>query len=140
MTQNTLDPNNPKHAIIESRLRDDIVIWLCSTRPDGRPHAAIVWFLWDGDSILIFSKPNQQKLRNIKNNPNVLLAIDDSKGGEQPVTIDGTAEIVNDGSISAAMPAYAEKYAEKLAEFHWTGESMSKEYSEAIRITPTRFQ
>jgi len=132
--------SNPWHARLAERLRSDITIWLCSVRPDGRPHAVVVWFLWDGEAILIFSKPNNQKLRNIENNPNVLLAIDDTKGGSQPLAIEGTAVLVKDGSVSTAMPAYAEKYAQKLAEYNWTGESMAQEYSEPIRITPTRFR
>lgn len=126
--------------IIEDRLHNDLVAWLCSVRPNGRPHAVIIWFLWDGDSILVFSKPNQQKLRNIVSNPNVLIAMDDSKDGDQPYTIEGTATLVEDEALSTAMPAYAEKYAQKLAQFNWTGESMAREYNVAIRITPTKFR
>jgi PPOX class probable F420-dependent enzyme len=133
-----LDLSQPKHARIEGRLRGDISIWLCTVRPDGRPHAVIVWFLWDGESVLIFSKPNNQKLRNIENNPNVVLALDDTNGGSLPVAIEGTAELVQDRSVATTLPAYAEKYAEKLTQFSWTPESMAREYSEAIRITLTR--
>lgn len=140
MAQVTLDTNTARHAVIEARLKQDIVIWLCSVRPDGRPHAALVWFLWDDNSVLVFSKPNQQKLRNIESNPKVLLVIDDSKGGEEPITIDGTAEILNDSSLSTTLPRYAEKYARNLEEMGWTDESMSKEYTVAVRITPTRFR
>lgn len=133
-----LDLTQPWHARIDERLRTDITIWLCSVRPDGRPHAVIVWFLWDGEAILIFSKPSNQKLRNIESNPNVVLALDDTKGGSLPVAIEGTAELIKDGSVATTLPAYAEKYAQKLAEYKWTPESMAQEYSEPIRITPTR--
>jgi len=138
MGKSSLDMSNPMHAHLAERLRNDITIWLCTVRPDGRPHAVVVWFLLDGQDILIFSKPNNQKLRNIENNSNVLLALDDTKGGSQPLAIEGTAVLVKDGSVSTAMPAYAEKYAEKFAQYNWTGESMAQEYSEPIRITPTR--
>jgi PPOX class probable F420-dependent enzyme len=133
-----LDLSQSQHARIAERLRDDITIWLCSTRPDGRPHAVVVWFLLDGDSILIFSKPNNQKLRNIEHNPNVVLALDDTKGGSQPIAIEGTAELVKDGSVATTLPAYAKKYAKNLTQFKWTPESMGQEYSEPIRITLTR--
>jgi hypothetical protein len=26
-------------------------IWISTTRPDGRPHAVPVWFVWDGASL-----------------------------------------------------------------------------------------
>jgi PPOX class probable F420-dependent enzyme len=133
-----LDLTQQKYARIDERLRTDITIWLCTVRPDGRPHAVIVWFLWDGEAILIFSKPNNQKLRNIEHNPNVVLALDDTKGGSLPVAIEGTAVLIKDGSVATTLPAYAEKYAQKLTQYGWTPESMAQEYSEPIRITPTR--
>ena len=68
-----LDLSKERDAHIEQRLRTDHVIWLVTVRPDGRPHAVAVWFLWDSDTILIFSKPNNQKIRNLQANPNVLL-------------------------------------------------------------------
>jgi PPOX class probable F420-dependent enzyme len=139
MAQFTLDLSNPGQARAEERLRNDIVAWLVSVRPDGRPHAVIVWFLWHEGSILVFSKPNNQKLRNIEKNPNVLIVMDDSKGGNQPILFEGTAELVKDGSISAELPPYAEKYAEKFKQYNWTPASMAQEYSEPIRITPTRY-
>jgi len=64
--------------------------------------------------------------------------MDDTKGGSLPVAIEGTAELIKDGSVATTLPAYAEKYAEKLEQFKWTPESMAQEYSEPIRITLTR--
>jgi hypothetical protein len=37
-----LDLNNPEEAHIDRRLREDVVLWLGSVRPDGRPHLAPV--------------------------------------------------------------------------------------------------
>ncbi|MBV9712558.1 MAG: pyridoxamine 5'-phosphate oxidase family protein, partial [Ktedonobacteraceae bacterium] len=66
-----LDPTNERDAHIEQRLRTDPTVWFITVRPDGRPHAVVVWFLWDGDSFLIFSQTNKQKLRNLQSNSNV---------------------------------------------------------------------
>src|SRR5215469_10155544 len=68
---------------IDQRLCTDPVIWLHSTRPDGRPHVVPVWFLWDGATILIFSLPNTQKLRNLQHCPTVMLALDSANQGSQ---------------------------------------------------------
>ena len=138
MAQSRLDPNNPRHRRAEERLRNNIMIWLGTVRPDGRPHLVPVWFLWDGEIMLIFSKPDQ-KIRNIQGNPQVALALDDTKGGGDVIVIEGQAELLDPGEVSTALPAYVEKYGEKISSLGWTPESMSAEYSVAVRITPARF-
>ena len=44
-------------------------------RADGRPHLVPVWFLWDGETLLIFSEPEKQKVRNLRANGQVSLAL-----------------------------------------------------------------
>ncbi len=134
-----LDLTSEKGAHAAERLRDNIIGWLTSVRPDGRPHSVALWFLWDGSSILIFSKQNNQKLINIRHNPNVLLLLDDTHGGADVVVVEGTAELVDEpGLIIANLPGYVAKYGAAIQSFGWTPESMAQEYSQAIRITPTR--
>jgi PPOX class probable F420-dependent enzyme len=133
-----LNPNDPKQAHIAERLRDELILWLASVRPDGRPHLVPVWFLWEGETILIFSKPKNQKLTNVTANPAVTVALDSADDGDDIVVLEGVAALVNDPAASATLAAYATKYAGRLADMGWTPESMAKEYTEAIRITPTR--
>ncbi len=66
-------------ARIERLLRDEIVVWLSSVRPDGRPHVVPIWFTWDGREILIASKPNAQKIRNLRANAKVMLALGEAE-------------------------------------------------------------
>lgn len=133
-----LDLTQERDAHIDQRLRESLIVWLNSVRADGRPHSAAVWFLWDGHQILIFSQDNQ-KVRNLRQNPQVTLAVDDTKGGDDVVTVEGTAELVDDPTIKTTLPAYAEKYADQLQALGWTAEQMSQSYRQAIRITPTKF-
>ena len=92
-----LDLTQPGHAHVDERLRSDIMLWLNTVRPDGRPHSAAVWFLWDGSQFLIFSQPNTQKLRNLQHNPNVVLALDNTKDGSDVIVIEGKAELLKQG-------------------------------------------
>jgi PPOX class probable F420-dependent enzyme len=131
-----LGPNDTQAA---TRLRDNIIVWFTSVRPDGHPHSVPVWFLWDGTTILVFSKPKNQKIVNLRHNPNVLLALDDTKEGDEVVIVEGTAELVDDTSLSAAVPAYVAKYGALIQQIGMTPESMAAEYAQAIRVTPTRF-
>ena|SRR5713101_7207563 len=134
-----LDPTNPKNAHIEERLRNDLMIWLSSVRPDGRPHIVPVWFLWDGESILIFSQPHTQKIRNLRYNPNVMLALDDTRSGNDVVMFEGKAELLNEPTVNTTMAAYATKYDSLLRSMGWDAATMAAAHSLPIRITPTRF-
>ena len=139
MQLTTPDLSTPQGAHIAERLRDDLIVWLATVRPDGRPHLAAVWFLWDGETILIFSQPNQ-KVRNLRANPHVALSLDDTDTGDDVVTIEGVAELMPSGAVTAELAPYAEKYAAKLREMGWTPQDMAQSYTEALRITPTTFR
>ena len=123
---------------VEERWRNDLIVWLGSTRPDGRPHLVPVWFLWDGATVLFFTKPDQ-KVRNLRQNPCVILALDDTKGGGDVAMLEGTAALLDEPAAAVAPPAYADKYAAAMSGMGMTVESMAAEYSQPIRITPTRF-
>jgi PPOX class probable F420-dependent enzyme len=133
-----LDLSKERDKHIDHHLRRHLIVWLVSVRPDGRPHAAAVWFLWDGETFLIFSKPNNQKVRNLRHGANVVLALDDTHKGEDAITIEGTATLLTPGEIDATFSAYLEKYKDGIKEIGFTPEQMAKEYSQPIRITPTR--
>lgn len=132
------DLNNPDQAHIDERLRTEPVIWLNTVRSDGRPHSVAVWFLWDGSSFLIFSQPNKQKLRNVVHNPNVVLALDDTHKGDDPIAIEGKAELLSQKTLDLMTEDYARKYAQQIQAYAWTPESMASEYSEPIRVTPIK--
>ena len=60
-------------------LEAEPVVWLSTVRPDGTPHLVPIWFWWDGEALLVFSKPDAQKVRNLRANPSVMLALGDAE-------------------------------------------------------------
>ena len=64
-----LDPSRQAHAHADRRLRSEQVAWLTTVRADGQAQSSPVWFLWDGDSFLLYSQPDAQKLRNVAPTP-----------------------------------------------------------------------
>jgi PPOX class probable F420-dependent enzyme len=96
-----------------------------------------VWFLWDGESILVYSQPDTPKLRNIGANPRVALHLNDDGRGSDIVTVSGRAA-VSDDPTAERVPAYIAKYRELIAENSWTPESFAADYSVPIRIEPRR--
>jgi PPOX class probable F420-dependent enzyme len=53
----------------DRRLREEEVAWLTTVRSDGQPQSVPIWFLWDGETCLIYSQPGRQKLKNITRIP-----------------------------------------------------------------------
>ncbi len=95
---------------VDGRLRQEGIIWLVTVRADGAPQPSPVWFLWDGDTFLIYSRPNTPKLRNIRRNPRVVLHLDSDRRGGDIAVISGEARIVPAGPPAHEVPAYVEKY------------------------------
>ena len=125
---------NPRFVVEPS----NSIAWLTTVGGDGRPNTVPLGFLWEGQTVLIFSQPKKQKLRNIRKNPRATLALDETNGGHDVVIVEGTAELIDDPQISVKLPAYVEKYGTLLQSRGWTPGSMAADYSQAIRITPTK--
>jgi PPOX class probable F420-dependent enzyme len=133
-----LDLTQKRDAHIDHRLRENVIIWLGSVRPDGRPHLVAVWFLWTGKDLLIFSKPHQQKIRNLRQNPHVILALDNTNQGADPITLEGEAELLDDPDVNTILPDYVAKYGARIKRIGYSPDTMAQAYSQAIRITLTK--
>ncbi len=127
-------------ASVEHRLRHEKVLWVSTTRPDGRPHLAPVWFLWEEENatILFFSKPDSHKIRNIRHNSAVLLALETAENGHSVVMLEGEATLLADPTVKIRPPAYARKYADDFKEMNWEPEATAKQFSQAVRVIPTK--
>ena len=54
---------------------------VATTRPDGRPHIAPVWYLWEDDTLYFESESRTVKTRNLRQNPNIAISVDVTAGG-----------------------------------------------------------
>ncbi|HEV2235544.1 MAG TPA: pyridoxamine 5'-phosphate oxidase family protein [Ktedonobacterales bacterium] len=135
-----LDLSDPAQARIDARLRQETAAYFTTVRPDGRPHTVPVWFLWDGATILIFSQPGDVKVRNLRQNPGVTLALDNFGASSQPVVVEGTAALVDAAAIAAMLPAYTTKYAALAAKIGLPPDALEKVYSQPVHLTPTRIR
>jgi PPOX class probable F420-dependent enzyme len=133
------DQTKPNNAHVDQRLREEPIIWFTTVRPDGRPHTVPVWFLWDGETFLIFSQPGNLKIRNLQRNPHITLALDDTKQGGDVITVEGEAELLSEPSRNVVVPAFGEKYASMMQEMGADPKRMLEDYSQPIRIKPTKF-
>jgi PPOX class probable F420-dependent enzyme len=122
----------------EQRLQDELIIWLTTVSPAGQPQTSAVWFWWDGDEFLVYSKANTARTRNIEANQRVSLNLDGDGQGGSIVTIEGEARLDLDTPDPPEVPEYIGKYREKINGYGWTPESFAVDYPIPIRITPTR--
>jgi PPOX class probable F420-dependent enzyme len=122
----------------QERLRDHVTIWLTTVSSEGQPQSTPVWFLWDGFTFLVYSRPDTPKLANIASNPKVSVHLDGDAAGNDVATFEGTAEVLRDRPPADQVPAYVEKYSGPIRDLGLTPESFAVDYSVPIRITPTR--
>jgi PPOX class probable F420-dependent enzyme len=123
---------------VQSRLKKGIVVWLATTNPDGRPLVVPVWFLFEGDSFLIYSVPGQ-KVHNIQRNPRVSLHLNSNPEGGDVVRFEGAAQLPKRQPPAYKIPAYIRKYASHIKGYGWTPESFSADYRIPIRVRATKF-
>ncbi len=128
-----------RRARVEARLSTNLMAWLTTVNPAGRPNSVPVWFLVrDDGTILVYSQPGKAKLRNIEANPHVSLGLDVTDIGRDVIRFEGTAMRAPGHPPADQIPEYAAKYAERIGAIFGTVERFAEAFSEAIVITPSR--
>lgn len=126
-------------ARIDGLLRTEPVVWLSTVRADGRPHLVPIWFSWDGHRLLVASKPDAVKVRNLRANPQVMLALGEAEDDFDVGLVEAVAELPAARTADLVTEAHLDKYAARLAEIGLSREKYLATYSQPILITPTRF-
>lgn len=118
-------------------LEEESVLWLTATTPDGRPHIVPVWFLWDGEAILVFSKPHAVKVAALRHEPRAMLALGDAEDDFNVGLIEARAELL-DAPVPVP-PAFLAKYGDRMPRGQLDPARFAATYTQAIRLVPTRF-
>jgi PPOX class probable F420-dependent enzyme len=123
---------------VRARLEEAVVIWLTTVTPDGQPQSSPVWFIVDGDELLVFSRANVPRVRNIGANGHVAVNLDTLDDGEEVLTMEADARIDASAHPANEVSAYLDKYAARIAGNDWTPEVFARDYPICLRIRPTR--
>lgn len=135
-----IDTATPLGQRAAQRLANDRLIWFTTVSRDGTPQPSPIWFLWDGDSVLMYSQPNTPKLRNIEANPRVSLHFDGNGQGGDIVVLTGEARLADHESLTDNFARYSEKYGAMIQRIGMDAETFSKTYSVPVRISLTRLR
>jgi PPOX class probable F420-dependent enzyme len=122
------------------RLDTDLVAWLTTVNPDGQPQASPIWFLWDGQELLLYSMTRAPRNANIEDRPLVAFNLESGLDGEDVVTAEGAARIVPDEPPASANATFVAKYKRMFDAYGWTPDWYAQRYSVPIRIRPTRWR
>jgi PPOX class probable F420-dependent enzyme len=119
-------------------LANDVVGWLTTVAADRRPQTSVISFLWDGDGILFYSRPDTPKVRNIAASAYVSFHLNCDPYGDHIVVVEGRAQVVPTELRSDVHPAYAAKYHAPLEHWGMDERQTADEFSLPIRIHPER--
>ena len=126
-------------ARVDQLLRREPVVWLSTVRPDGGPHLVPIWFSWDGRDVLVASKPGAQKVRNLRVNPTIMLALGEVEDDFDVGLLEGRAELLDEPAAAALPTSHLAKYRSRMDRIGLADDEFLATYSQIIRIRPTRF-
>lgn len=122
----------------EAYIEQAEAMWLTSVRADGTPQPTPIWFIRDADgSFILYSMPDAQKVKNIRQNPKVTLNFNIDPGAESYIVLTGEARV--DASIppSNQIAAYQTKYAALMPPINFTPDTLASTFSLPIRMVIT---
>lgn len=113
-------------------LLDGPVLVLATLESDGTPQLSTVWFLAEGDAVLISLNTTRHKTVNLRRNPACSVLIPDAANPYRYLEIRGRAEITPDDDYVVADRVGA-KYGANLRDMDHEGETRV-----AVTVVPSR--
>lgn len=111
---------------MRSLLSQPAIVRLTTIRPDGYPHTVPVWFMLDGQDLVVFSLRDNRKVKNALANPKGCITIGGDPAGSLCYLIDGDLVVEEDPdhTISARITNHYEP-PEKAKEYmeSWQNET-----------------
>lgn len=75
---------------VAAQLTDSLNYWLCSVRPDGRPHVIPRWGVFVDGKIYYDGSPETRHNRNIEINPHISVHLE---SGTEAIMLEGTSTV-----------------------------------------------
>jgi len=82
-------PNGPVPTQYRDILESTVLGHLATTDETGRPEVNPIWFIWDGEHVLVSVKGATRKYRNLRRDPRVAISFQDARDQERYLEIRG---------------------------------------------------
>jgi PPOX class probable F420-dependent enzyme len=93
-------PKPPLPSKLEPFLSQPNPSVIASQAPDGSPHTAATWYLWDDGRVLVNMDATRKRLENMRADPRVSITVMGQENWYQQVTMKGRiAEIADDDGL-----------------------------------------
>lgn len=133
-----MDQDSLAAARIRRFLETEPVVWLSSVCHDGAPHLVPTWFVWDGEEIVIVSKPGAVKVRNLLADPRAMLALGDAQDDFDVGLLEATAVLSARPTPHELPEGFLSKYGEQILGLGLTPAQFARTYSQVIRLVPVK--
>jgi len=108
---------------------------LATTSPRGRPQATPIWYLVDGDSIVVNTSRGRVKLHNLETNPYVALTVVDPQNVYRYIQVQGRVVRFDQENGARDIDRLSMRYTGKPYRY---GPGMNPEDRVTIAIRPLR--
>lgn len=104
-------------------------IALVTFRRDGTAVSTPVWFVVDADRILVWTDATSGKVKRIRANPSVTIAVCDVRGRPRSSVLTGTARVLDDDVAATVHRLLRTKHRvlkPLIAAWRWLGQKLSR--------------
>jgi PPOX class probable F420-dependent enzyme len=133
-----IDDSSELGQRISKELAEEHVVWMTTIAADGTPQPNPVWFVPDGEDIIVYSHNTAARNTNLARNARVSLNFNSDSEADHMSVITGTGRIDSAFPPASANEAFQAKYGALIPGIGMTAQQHSDTYGVVIRITPTR--
>lgn len=122
-------------------LETEYILWLTTIDANLTPQPRPVWFVPDGDDVIIYSKPHTAKVGHIRLHPNVSLHFNtDRQANETVMVLVGNAILDDNTPDAKDFAPYIKKYKRGMADLDMSPKDFTKSYAQPIRVKITNIR
>jgi PPOX class probable F420-dependent enzyme len=92
-------PKSPLPAELEEFLAQPNPSVIATLDPDGSPHTAATWYLWDDGRVLVNMDEGRKRLEHIRNDPRVSITVLGREDWYHHVTLRGQIVEINENGL-----------------------------------------
>jgi PPOX class probable F420-dependent enzyme len=124
---------------VRRRVHEEYLLWLTTVDTRGMPQPAPTWFWWDEttSTFLIYNLTHARRLNSLRQNSQVALNFNGDHTGSGIIVFTGHARVGASEPPADQHPSYLAKYRHWMTSKFGSPEQFAREYSVALRISPT---